>query len=479
MELWGGRFNEEPSRVAVEFGASISVDRRLAHQDILGSLAHCRMLVATGIIRAEEGRTIASGLMRVLAEIDREEFVFRTAREDIHGNVEGRLHELIGDVAGKLHTARSRNDQVALDTRLWTREAVLILVGRALDVIATLLLQARRHCRTRMPAYTHLQRAQPVVLGHHLLAYVEMFRRDVRRLHDCFDTANVSPLGSGALAGVPYPIDRSMVARDLGMDGVTRNSMDAVSDRDYQVETIFACALLMTHLSRLAEEIVLWSTTEFGFVRLSDAFSTGSSIMPQKKNPDYAELIRGKAGRSIAQIVTILTVLKGTVLTYNKDFQEDKAALFDAVDTAAVSLAVLAPMMATAEFDEERLAAAAGEGFALATDYADHLAARGVPFRIAHHIVGRIVADCVTRGRRLTDLSLAELRAHAPEFDEDALQIDVASSLSARDVPGGTAPRQVEAALAETDEWLAGERIWLAGRQSALPTCAAIAALFD
>jgi len=463
--------------VALEFGASISVDRRMAHQDILGSLAHSRMLVATGIITVDEGRAIASGLLQVLGEIDGGGFEFRTSREDIHGNVEGRLHELIGDVAGKLHTARSRNDQVALDTRLWTREAVLVLVARTLDVITTLLHQVRRHIRTWMPAYTHLQRAQPVVLGHHLLAYVEMLRRDVQRLHDCFDRANISPLGSGALAGVPYPIDRSMVARDLGMGGVTRNSMDAVSDRDYQVETIYACALLMTHLSRFAEEIVLWSTTEFGFVRLSDAFSTGSSIMPQKKNPDYAELIRGKAGRSIAQIVTILTVLKGTALTYNKDFQEDKAALFDAVDTAAVSLAVLAPMLATAEFDEDRLAAAAGEGFALATDYADHLASRGVPFRIAHHVVGRIVADCVAQRRSLADLSLEELRAHAPEFDEAVLRVDVAASVSARDVHGGTAPRQVEAALAEADAWLVRERGWLEAWRSSLPTCAAIAAL--
>ncbi|HEV8634208.1 MAG TPA: argininosuccinate lyase [Chloroflexota bacterium] len=460
MELWGGRFAGAPDRLALEFGASIDVDRRLYRQDILGSMAHCRMLARQGIVPLEEARTIVGGLGEVLDEIERGEFAFRVDREDIHANVEGRLREKLGDLAGKLHTARSRNDQVALDTRLWAREAIVELVRRLASLQEALLDQADANAGAAMPGYTHLQRAQPLLLGHHLHAYVEMLERDAERLRDAYRRADVCPLGSGALAGLPYPIDREGVAGELGFSQVTRNSLDAVSDRDYAVEIAAASALAMVHLSRLCEEIVLWSTSEFGFLELDDAFSTGSSIMPQKKNPDPAELVRGKSGRAIGQLVALLTTLKGTPLAYNKDFQEDKAALFDAVDTLAGCLAVLAPLVQTARFQRERLEAAAGENFVLATDYADFLAARGVPFRRAHEIVGRLVARCLERGERLEDVPLEELRRLAPEFDADVRRISVGSAIDARDVPGGTAGRRVATALVEARGRVGQTRAW-------------------
>jgi argininosuccinate lyase len=460
MELWGGRFSKPPDQLAMEFGASIDVDRRLYRQDVIGSMAHCRMLARRGIVPTEDARRILGGLVEVLEEIERGELELRVDREDIHANVEGRLREKLGDVAGRLHTARSRNDQVALDTRLWAREAIVALARRLADLQSALLDQADANRDVAMPGYTHLQRAQPVLLAHHLHAYVEMLERDVARLRDAFARVDLSPLGSAALAGTPYPIDREMVARELGFAGVTRNSMDAVSDRDYVVEIVAAAALAMIHLSRLCEEVVLWATTEFGFLQLDDAFSTGSSIMPQKKNPDPAELIRGKSGRAVGQLVALLTSLKGAPLTYNKDFQEDKGALFDAVDTLAGSAAVLAPLIRTARFRRERLEAAAGENFALATDYADYLAARGVPFRSAHEIVGRLVARCVERGERLEDVPVEELRGFAPELDAGVKAITVRSSVDARDVPGGTASRRVAAALEDARRRVAGTGAW-------------------
>ena len=469
MELWGGRFAKPPDLLALEFGASIGVDKRLYRQDILGSMAHCRMLARQGIIPTDDARAIVGGLAEVLGEIERGELELRVDREDIHANVEGRLREKLGDVAGKLHTARSRNDQVALDTRLWAREAVVVLVRALAELQSALLEQAETNQYVAMPGYTHLQRAQPVLLAHHLHAYVEMLERDVARLRDAFARVDVCPLGSAALAGTPYPIDRELVARELGFAGITRNSMDAVSDRDYVVEIVAAAALAMVHLSRLCEEIVLWATTEFGFLQLDDAFSTGSSIMPQKKNPDPAELIRGKSGRAIGQLVALLTSLKGAPLTYNKDFQEDKAALFDAVDTLAESAAVLAPLMRTARFRRERLEAAAGENFALATDYADHLAARGVPFRSAHEIVGRLVAHCIERGERLEDVPSEELRRFSPQLDEGVKAITVRSSVDARDVPGGTATRRVAAALAEARERLDMTQSWADAAEARFP----------
>ena len=469
MELWGGRFAKPPDQLALEFGASIGVDRRLYRQDVVGSMAHCRMLARQGIIPTEDARAILGGLVEVLGEIERGELAMRVDREDIHANVEGRLREKLGEVAGKLHTARSRNDQVALDTRLWAREAIVVLARRLADLQAALLEQAEASHGVAMPGYTHLQRAQPVLLAHHLHAYVEMLERDVARLRDAFARVDVCPLGSAALAGTPYPIDREMVARELGFAAITRNSMDAVSDRDYVVELVAAAALAMIHLSRLCEEIVLWATTEFGFLQLDDAFSTGSSIMPQKKNPDPAELIRGKSGRAVGQLVALLTGLKGAPLTYNKDFQEDKAALFDAVDTLAESAAVLAPLVRTARFRRERLEAAAGENFALATDYADYLAARGVPFRSAHEIVGRLVARCVERGERLEDVPLEELQGFAPQLDEGVKRISVRSSIDARDVPGGTASRRVGEALVDAGRRVEATRAWADEAEARFP----------
>ncbi|TAK22068.1 MAG: argininosuccinate lyase [Chloroflexota bacterium] len=469
MELWGGRFREAPNELAARFGASIDVDRRLYRQDIVGSMAHCRMLARQGIIDRSSAVTILDGLTAILAEIERGEFEFRVDREDVHANVEGRLRDIAGDVAGRLHTARSRNDQVALDTRLWSREAILDLVRGLVAFADALLDQAQSNMGVAMPGYTHLQRAQPVLLTHHLLAYVEMVRRDVDRLRDAYRRVDVSPLGAGALAGLPYPIDREAVARDLGFEAISRNSLDAVSDRDYVVEIVAACALGMVHLSRYCEEIILWSSTEFGFISLSDAFSTGSSIMPQKKNPDTAELIRGKAGRAIGSLTGLLVMLKGTPLAYNKDFQEDKSALFDAVDTFGASLAVLAPMTRSATFKRDRLIAAASENFSLATDYADFLAQRGVPFRRAHEVIGRLVARCLEQGCTLDSLSLDELRAFAPEFTSDALNIQIWSAIDARDVPGGTATGRVSAALIEARDAIRDVSVWIDEMAGRLP----------
>jgi argininosuccinate lyase len=477
MELWGGRFSAAPDRLALEFGASIGVDRRLYRQDIVGSMAHCRMLARQGIVPLEEARALIGGLREVLDEIERGEFEFRVDREDVHANVEGRLREKLGDLAGKLHTARSRNDQVAVDTRLWAREAIVELVGRVAALQEALLDQAEASAGVAMPGYTHLQRAQPILLAHHLHAYVEMLERDAERLRDAYARVDVCPLGAGALAGLPYPIDREGVARELGFGRVSRNSIDAVSDRDYAVEIAAAGALAMVHLSRLCEEIVLWATTEFGFLQLDDAFSTGSSIMPQKKNPDPAELVRGKSGRAIGGLVALLTMLKATPLAYNKDFQEDKAALFDAVDTLSACLSVLAPLVRTARFQRERLEAAAGENFALATDYADYLAARGVPFRRAHEIVGRLVGRCVERGERLQDVPLEELRRLAPEFDEGVRKITVQSAIAGRDVPGGTAGRRVAAALAEARARVVATRAWADETAARLPRVEDLTAL--
>ncbi len=469
MDLWGGRFERAPDRLVKEFTASIGFDRRLYRQDILGSIAHCRMLARQGILRPEEAEAIIAGLRQIRQEIAEGRFPFALDREDIHLNIEGRLHDLIGEVAGKLHTARSRNDQVALDLRLYAREAILLTVERLLDLSAALLDLASRHRAVVMPGYTHLQRAQPILFAHHLLAYVEMFERDRERFQDAYRRTNVLPLGSGALAGVPYPIDRQYVADLLGFEAISRNSLDAVSDRDFVVEYEAAAALTMVHLSRLAEELVLWTSAEFGFLELDDAFCTGSSIMPQKKNPDVAELLRAKSGRVIGHLVGLLTVLKGLPLAYNKDLQEDKEGFFDTVDTLLLALTVAAPLLQTATVRADRMRAAAADTFALATDYADYLVRKGLPFRAAHQTVGRLVAWCLAHGRRLEDLSLDELRQFSPLFAEDVRAITLESAVAARAVPGGTAPAQVEQALAAAAERLAAGRAWLTTMRARLP----------
>ena len=457
-KLWGGRF-EQPTDAAVDaYNASLGFDRRLYREDIAGSQAHARMLARQRIIPAADAERIIAGLDDVLAEIERGEFLWDEAQEDIHMAVEARLTALIGaEAAGKLHTARSRNDQVALDMRLFALRA-MDETAAALRRLRTVLLDlAEQHLEVILPGYTHLQRAQPVLLGHHLLAYQEMFERDTARFRDCRRRADVMPLGAGALAGLPYPLDRDSVARELGFAAISRNSLDAVSDRDYLVEYLAAAALTMTHVSRLAEEIVLWSTAEFGFITLDDRFATGSSIMPQKKNADIAELGRGKTGRVAGHLIALLTTLKGLPLSYNKDLQEDKEGFFDAVDTLNATLDIVARMLPTLRVNAERMAAAALAGYALATDVADYLARKGVPFRQAHHIVGGLVADAVRRGQELHELPLDVYKQHSDLFERDVLAIDLAASVTARDVPGGTAPRRVREALAEAKARLAGE----------------------
>jgi len=463
--LWGGRFSQDTDRLVLEYTASIPFDRRLYRQDIAGSIAHVRMLGQQGILAPEEAAAIETGLRQIRDEIERGEFPFRLDREDIHLNVESRLREILGEVAGKLHTARSRNDQVALDFRLFVRDAILQTVARLLALQKALLRLAEAHFGVILPGYTHLQRAQPILLSHHLLAYCEMFGRDVERFQDCYRRANISPLGAGALAGVPYPIDREAVARELGMDGITANSLDAVSDRDFAVEYAAAAALTMVHLSRLSEELILWSSEEFGFIELSDAYCTGSSIMPQKKNPDVPELARGKTGRVIGHLVALLAMLKAQPLAYNKDNQEDKEAIFDTADTLLSSLEVFAGLLDGLTIRRDRMEAAVSQGFLLATDLADYLVAKGLPFRDAHAVVGRMVRWCLDHHRTLASLTLNEYRQFSPLFAEDVKTISIQSSVASRDVPGGTAPKRVREALAKTLARLAATETWIAEKQ--------------
>ncbi|MGQ9674153.1 MAG: argininosuccinate lyase, partial [Chloroflexota bacterium] len=392
---------------------------------------------------------------------------FDVAVEDIHGAVETRLRDKIGDLAGKLHTARSRNDQVALDSRLYLKQATRDTVDAIVGLQRALVELAAANFEVILPGYTHLQRGQPILLAHHLLAYVEMLDRDVDRFQSCYRRSDVMPLGAGALAGVPYPIDPEYVARQLGFDRIARNSIDAVSDRDFVVDYLGAASLAMMHLSRLAEEFVLWSSSEFGFVELDDAYSTGSSIMPQKKNPDVAELVRGKTGRVYGHLVAVLVMMKGLPLAYNKDMQEDKEALFDSVDTLLMSLAALTGMVSTATVRAPRMLAAVDESFALATDLADYLVRKGMPFRGAHEVVGSLVKWCAANGRALTSLSIEDYRRFSPLFEHDVLSISVQASVAARNSPGGTSPERVREAIndarqriAETSEWVANLDSW-------------------
>jgi argininosuccinate lyase len=467
-KLWGGRFAETPDERLEAFNASVGFDVRMVREDLRGSIAHVRMLGRQGIIPVEDAAAIEDGLWRIMDEAAAGELRLTVADEDVHMGVERRLRELIGPVAGKLHTGRSRNDQVATDLRLWTRGAILAMSTGVLDLAGALLDVAAAHEDVVMPGYTHLQRAQPVLLAHHLHAYVEMLLRDADRLRDAYRRTDVSPLGAGALAGVTYPIDRAMTAADLGFAAVAANSLDAVADRDFVVDALHACAQIAIHLSRLSEEIVLWATAEFRFVELSDRFSTGSSIMPQKKNPDVAELARGKTGRVVGHLVATLTVLKGLPLTYNKDMQEDKEGLFDAVDTTLSVLDVFPPMLRATRFNRERLAAAAIADFSLATDAADLLARRGVPFREAHEVVGRLVGRCAAEGKTFADLSAAEWAAVHPVFAEERPPLTAEESVAARDVVGGTAPERVRAALDGATAAVAEARAWVVERETRL-----------
>lgn len=449
--IWGGRFDSAPASVMEEINASIDFDRRLAKQDITGSIAHCRMLARMGIISETDGESIIGGLEKIAAEIADGHFEFSRALEDIHMNIESRLADLIGDAAGRLHTARSRNDQVATDFRLWVRDAIDGLTPLVRQLQKVLIDQAEAHAESVLPGFTHLQTAQPVTLGHHLLAYVEMLGRDAGRLSDCRKRLNECPLGAAALAGTSFPVDRTMTAEALGFDRPCANSMDAVSDRDFAMEFLAAGAMLAVHLSRLAEEIVLWCSDGFKFMRLSDSYSTGSSIMPQKRNPDAAELIRAKAGRIIGALNTLLIVLKGLPMTYAKDMQEDKEAVFDAAESLGLCLTAMSGMIRTAAFDTGRMRDMAGHGFATATDLADWLVrVLGMPFRQAHHVTGRLVKRAEERHVGLEDLTLEEMRQEEPGITEDVFNVlGIDNSVRSRSSLGGTSPENVRKAVAE------------------------------
>ena len=432
---------------ALDYTASLPFDRRLYSYDIAASTAHARMLARQKIISTADANAIVRGLKAIRREIERGEFLFRTEMEDIHMAIEIRLQEIIGEVAGRLHTGRSRNDLTATDLRLFVMDTCQEVIEDLRNLQSSLVDLAEKNRLIAIPGYTHLQRAQPILLAHHLLAYFEMLDRDSGRFADCRGRADSLPLGSGALAGVPYPLDRGFLARELGFKNIAANSVDAVADRDFLVEFQAAAAATMMHLSRLAEEIILWSSSEFGFLKLPAQFATGSSIMPQKRNPDVAELARGKSGRVYGNLISILTVLKGLPLAYNRDLQEDKPALFDSVDTLSSSLKVMAAMLPTLIVDEERASAAVSDPHILATDLADHLVSRNVPFRQAHQAVAALIEYAQREGKVLADLSSEELSRLSSHFDDEALRLDLRSSLATRDLLGGTAPRRVKAAL--------------------------------
>jgi len=453
--LWGGRFSESTDQFVQTFTASVGFDQRLFEQDIRGSIAHATMLAETGILDKQDAETIIRGLEDIREEIRRGEFQWSVALEDVHMNIEARLTERIGAAGKKLHTGRSRNDQVATDIRLWLRDETDLIAQEMTRLMLGLITLAEQEAATIMPGFTHLQTAQPVTLGHHLLAWNEMLSRDLERLLDCRRRLNRMPLGSAALAGTTYPINRERTRSLLGFDGICNNSLDAVSDRDFALEFCAVAAICMTHLSRISEELVLWTSAQFGFVDLPDRFCTGSSIMPQKKNPDVPELIRGKTGRVNGALVTLLTLMKGQPLAYNKDNQEDKEPLFDAVDTLANSLRALADMVPAIVPNRETLREAARRGFATATDLADYLVRQGVAFRDAHDIVGQAVAHGVANRKDLGDMTLDELQRFSNHIQSDVFEVlTLEGSVGARNHPGGTAPAQVRAAAEAARQWL-------------------------
>jgi argininosuccinate lyase len=450
------RFKKEVDKAVQKYTASIHYDKRLYKQDIAGSIAHARMLAKQGIISDKDAELITMALTSIREEIEGGSLALSDDLEDIHMNIEARLIEKVGDVGRKLHTARSRNDQVALDMRLFAKEAISGTIDKLIELQKALLDLAEANKSEIMPGYTHLQRAQPVLFAHHMLAYFEMLQRDVARFRDCLKRTDVLPLGSGSLAGVPYPVDRDFLAKELGFSQVGQNSMDAVSDRDFVIEYQAAASLAMMHLARLAEEMVLWSSAEFGFIELDDAYATGSSIMPQKKNPDVAELARAKTGRVYGNLMAILTTMKALPLCYNRDMQEDKQGFFDTVDTLLSTIEVFTGMIATLEVKGEKTRRAAEGGYILATDLADYLVGKGVPFREAHGMVGGLVGYAVEKGKTFKDLSISEYKGFSPLFDEDVYSITVASSIEARDIPGGTAAGQVAQQLARARKIIQG-----------------------
>jgi len=450
MKLWGGRFQKETDNLVNDFNASIQFDQRLYKEDITGSMAHAKMLGACGIISMEDVAAILEGLQGILKDIEAGKVEFTADNEDIHMNVEALLTARIGDAGKRLHTARSRNDQVALDFRMYVREQIPVIRSQLLELCGVLCRQARQYQNTVMPGYTHLQRAQPISFAQHLMAYANMFARDVTRLEDCAKRLNECPLGSGALAGTTYPIDRWQTAKELGFDAPMSNSLDGVSDRDYALELMSDLSILMMHLSRFSEEVILWCSWEFKFIELDDAYSTGSSIMPQKKNPDVAELVRGKTGRVYGDLMSLLTTMKGIPLAYNKDMQEDKEPVFDAIDTVQMCIPVFSAMIDTMTVLPENMRKAAGRGFINATDCADYLTKKGMPFRDAYTVTGRLVAACTQQGKTLEDLTIDELKAASDLFDEDVYEaINLENCMALRSSYGGPAvsetTRQIEA----------------------------------
>ena len=446
---WAGRFTEPTDALVERFTESVSFDRRLAKHDIRGSIAHATMLAEVGVLTTEDRDAIVAGLEGILADIEAGAFEWRTALEDVHMNIESVLTERIGDAGKRLHTGRSRNDQVATDVRLYVREALDDIAAAIRSLQAVILDIAEREADTVLPGFTHLQPAQPITFGHHVLAWFEMLERDAERFAECRGRVNRMPLGAAALAGTPYPIDRAMTARLLGFDGICENSLDAVSDRDFAIEFTSHCALAMVHLSRMSEELVLWVSAPFGFVELGDAYCTGSSIMPQKKNPDVPELVRGKSARVIGHLDALLVLMKGQPLAYNRDNQEDKEPLFDTVDTVTDCLRVFAGMLGTLECRRERMREAARLGYTTATDLADYLVRRAVPFRDAHEAVGRAVRGAVETGRDLSEMTLDELREFSPAIESDVFEVlTLEGSVAARNHAGGTAPARVRAAVA-------------------------------
>lgn len=454
-KLWGGRFSKSTDTQTDHFHSSISFDKRMYKQDIIGSIAHSKMLGKQNIISKEDSELIQKTLLEILKDIEDGKIVFEEKAEDIHMNIETILISRIGDVGKRLHTGRSRNDQVALDVRMYLKEEIIYIKLLIKDLQTVLLSLAKENIDTIMPGYTHLQKAQPVTLAHHLLAYFEMFKRDYERLSDCYKRTNIMPLGSGALASTTYNLDRNFVANELNFDEITQNSMDGVSDRDFCIELASDLSIIMMHLSRFCEEIILWSTNEFQFIELDDAYSTGSSIMPQKKNPDMAELIRGKTGRVYGSLVSLLTVMKGLPLAYNKDMQEDKEAIFNSVDTVKMCLPVFTSMIKTMSIKKDTLYKAAKGGFTNATDAADWLVKKGVPFRDAHSIVGKLVAHCLTENKALEDMTLSEFKHISDIFNESIYEaIDTKKCVQARNVYGGPSSQCTAKAIEANQKYL-------------------------
>lgn len=455
MKLWGGRFTKETNQLVHNFNASISFDQKFYKQDIEGSIAHVTMLAAQGIINDDEKDSIIKGLQGILADIDNGSLILDGEHEDIHSFVEAHLIERIGDVGKKLHTGRSRNDQVALDMKLYTRDEVKEIDALLKDLLQELYKIMKENVETFMPGFTHLQKAQPITLAHHMGAYFEMFKRDRSRMHDIFDRMNYCPLGSGALAGTTYPLDRNLTASLLEFAGPTLNSMDSVSDRDYIIELLSACSTIMMHLSRFCEEICIWNTNEYQFVDIDDSYSTGSSIMPQKKNPDIAELIRGKTGRVYGALVSILTTMKGLPLAYNKDMQEDKELTFDAIDTVKGCIVLFTGMLASMKFNKDVMEASAKNGFTNATDAADYLVNHGVPFRDAHGIVGQLVLFCIEKNISLDDMTLEEFKAISPVFEEDIYEaISMKNCVEKRNTIGAPGTVAMALVLEECEAYL-------------------------